>query len=109
LQAYVDKARVLDVFSYLGAFGIHAACYGASSVVCVDASPLSAEGIVKNARLNQVQDKISVLTMDAFEALKELHGAGEQFDVIILDPPAFVKKQKDLPAGLIAYQRLNTA
>lgn len=109
LQDYVKKSRVLDVFSYLGAFGIHAACYGADSVICVDASPLSAEGIRLNARLNQVEDKVSVLTMDAFDALKQLHQAGEQFDVIILDPPAFVKKQKDLAEGLMAYQRLNAA
>lgn len=109
LQPYVQGKRVLDMFSYLGAWGIHAAAFGADHVLCVDTSSLSATGIQRNAHLNGVGDKVNTLTMDAFDALKHLRQQGERFDVIILDPPAFAKKRKDLPQGLAAYQRLNTA
>jgi 23S rRNA (cytosine1962-C5)-methyltransferase len=107
LQEYAQQQRVLDVFSYLGAWGIQAACAGASEVVCVDSSTLSAEWIAKNAELNHVQEKVRVITEDAFIALKNLHAAKEQFSLIILDPPAFIKKQKDQKEGTIAYQRIN--
>jgi 23S rRNA (cytosine1962-C5)-methyltransferase len=107
LQEYVSEKRVLDVFSYLGAWGIQAATYGASHVVCVDASPLAAEFIKENAELNHLSEKIEVIQDDAFDALKRLSSQQETFDVIILDPPAFVKKQKDKKEGLLAYQRIN--
>ena len=107
LYHYVKGQRILDVFSYLGAWGIQAAELGAHSVVCVDSSPLSAKWIPENAALNQLQDKVSVITDDAFDALKKLATANEQFSVIILDPPAFIKKQKDMKEGTLAYQRIN--
>jgi 23S rRNA (cytosine1962-C5)-methyltransferase len=107
LQEYVADQRVLDVFSYLGGWGIQAANYGAKEVVCVDASPLSATWIKENAELNKVANKVSVIQDDAFDALKKLALNKELFDVIILDPPAFVKKQKDKKEGLLAYQRIN--
>ncbi len=106
LKDYVRDLRVLDVFSYLGAFAIQAAGFGAQSITCIDESKLSADWIQKNASLNGVSDKISVITEDAFTALKNL---SEKYDVIILDPPAFMKKQKDKKEGFIAYQRLNEA
>lgn len=107
LKDYVNQQRVLDVFSYLGAWGIQAAHDGASEVVCIDASPLSASWIPKNSALNNLEDKVKVITDDAFDALKNLSQANEQFSVVILDPPAFIKKQKDKKEGLIAYQRIN--
>lgn len=107
LVDYVKGQRVLDVFSYLGAWGIQAASFGANQVICVDASPLSAHWVPHNATLNNVQDKVSLITDDAFVALKNLHLANEQFSVIVIDPPAFIKKQKDKKEGLIAYQRIN--
>lgn len=106
LKDYVRDLRVLDVFSYLGAFGIQAASFGAKHVTCIDESKLSADWIKSNAGLNGVQESVSVITEDAFIALKNL---SEKFDVIILDPPAFMKKQKDKKEGFIAYQRLNEA
>ena len=107
LKEYVQGQRVLDVFSYLGAWGIQAAKWGAREVMCIDASPLSTQWIAQNAELNHVNDRVKVRCEDAFDALKHLHTAKEKFDVIILDPPAFVKKQKDLKEGIIAYQRIN--
>ncbi len=109
LSPYVKGKRVLDVFSYLGAFGIQAACAGAHEVVCIDASPLSKNAITENAALNQLTDKVNTITDDAFVALQKLADNQEKFDVIILDPPAFVKKQKDLQVGLAGYQRINMA
>jgi 23S rRNA (cytosine1962-C5)-methyltransferase len=109
LRDYVKNQRVLDVFSYLGAFGVQAAVFGAREVVCVDASELATQYIKRNAELNQVGDKVQAICADAFDALKDMAKAAEKFDVIILDPPAFVKKQKDKKAGLLAYQRINEA
>jgi len=108
LKEKVLGKRVLDVFSYLGAWGIEAAHWGASQVICVDAAQQTTEWIRKNAALNQVSEKVSIVIDDAFDALKQLAEDNEKFDVIILDPPAFVKKSKDKKAGLLAYQRINT-
>ncbi|MBV8801644.1 MAG: class I SAM-dependent rRNA methyltransferase, partial [Gammaproteobacteria bacterium] len=107
LKEYVSQKRVLDIFSYLGAWGIQAANYGANEVTCIDASPLATASIKENAELNHVTDKVSIIQDDAFDALKRLITHKELFDVIILDPPAFVKKQKDRKEGLLAYQRIN--
>jgi 23S rRNA (cytosine1962-C5)-methyltransferase len=109
LRDYVKNQRVLDVFSYLGAFGVQAAVYGASEVICVDSSELATQYIKQNAELNQVADKVQAVCADAFDALKDMAKADEKFAVIVLDPPAFVKKQKDKKAGLLAYQRINEA
>ncbi len=109
LEAYVAEKRVLDVFSYLGGWGIQAAKYGANEVVCVDSSALAISLIQENAALNNVADKVKTIQGDAFVALKNLGEAKEKFDVIILDPPAFVKKIKDKKEGSLAYMRINEA
>lgn len=109
LKNYVSGQRVLDVFSYLGAWGVQAARWGANEVICVDSSPLSVNWINENAQLNSVADKVRVQCEDAFVALKQLHQTKQQFNVIILDPPAFIKKLKDKKEGTIAYQRINEA
>lgn len=109
LKEYVNNQRVLDVFSYLGGWGIQAAKYGAKEVYCLDSSAVATNSIKENAALNKVEDKVHVICDDAFDGLKKLHQAEEKFDVIILDPPAFVKKQKDLKEGSLAYQRINEA
>lgn len=109
LQAYVCGQRVLDIFSYLGGWGIQAANWGAKEVICIDASPLATALIRENAQLNHVAHKMHVIHEDAFSALKNLAQAKEKFNVIILDPPAFVKKLKDKKEGLLAYLRINQA
>ena len=105
LQRYVKNKRVLDVFSYIGGWGIQAAMFGANQVLCVDSSVTAVQGIQKNAELNHKTAQVKTLTEDAFVALKNLQQ--EKFDVVILDPPAFIKKRKDTSAGTIAYQRIN--
>jgi 23S rRNA (cytosine1962-C5)-methyltransferase len=104
---YVKGRRVLDVFSYLGAFGVQAAHAGAESVLCVDSSEKALEGVRRNAGLNGMADRIATECEDAFEVLKRLRAARERFDVVVLDPPAFIKRKKDIKEGTAAYQRLN--
>jgi 23S rRNA (cytosine1962-C5)-methyltransferase len=95
----------LDVFSYVGAWGVRAAKSGAAEVVCVDSSAPALELAVKNGDNNRV--KISTRKGDAFDVLGELAKEGARFDVVIIDPPAFAKRRKDLPKALAAYKRLN--
>jgi 23S rRNA (cytosine1962-C5)-methyltransferase len=102
---YVRGARVLDVFSYLGAWGLAAAKAGASEVVCVDSSALALEILNRTAADNGLA--IRTLRDDAFDALAALREAAEKFDVVILDPPAFIKRRKDIPKGQAAYRKLN--
>jgi len=107
LKNYVKDKAVLDVFSYLGAFGVQAAVFGAKQVDCVEASKTACDYIHQNAALNQIEGKVNTICEDAFDALKALLHQGKSYDVIILDPPAFVKKAKDHKEGLLAYQRIN--
>ena len=107
LRALVKGKRVLDMFSYLGGWGIRAAAFGASEVVCVDASQSAVDAIGRNAQRNGFGDRVSAVRADAFDYLKALREQRERFDVVILDPPAFVKRKKDLAEGRIAYRRLN--
>jgi|TARA_R100001369_G_scaffold8294_2_gene20386 23S rRNA (cytosine1962-C5)-methyltransferase len=103
----VEGKRVLDVFSYVGGWGVQAAVHGAKEVLCLDSSGPALDQVARNAELNGVQDKVAVSEGDAFEALAALKAEGEEFDVVILDPPAFIKKRKDIPNGERAYARLN--
>ena len=105
--AYVKGKRVLDVFSYLGAWGVQAAAAGAESVLCADSSPRAVDGIRHNAELNGVTAQVSAEREDAFDLLRRLRAARERFDVVVLDPPAFIKRKKDIKEGTQAYQRLN--
>jgi len=109
IAALAQGKRVLDVFSYLGAFGVHIAHRGASEVWCVDISASALERLHENAALNGVGDRITSIEGDAFKALNELHQAAEKFDLVVVDPPAFIKKKKDHKQGLNAYQRINQA
>jgi 23S rRNA (cytosine1962-C5)-methyltransferase len=102
---YLPGRRLLDVFSYVGAWGVTAAARGASDVHCVDSSAAALACVQRNASLNGVE--VTGHQGDAFDVLRELHTAGEKFDVVILDPPAFVKRKKDLAAGRDAYRRIN--
>ena len=109
LPSYVQGLRVLDLFSYLGAWGIQAAVHGAREVVCVDSSKTALTHLVDNAELNRVSSRIQPLPGDAFAVLKSLRESNQRFDLIIVDPPAFVKRKKDLKAATLAYRRLNQA
>jgi 23S rRNA (cytosine1962-C5)-methyltransferase len=107
LMDYVKDKRVLDVCSYIGGWGVTAANFGAETVTCIDSSVKSLELAIANARKNKLAEKIQIMADDAFDAMLQLIDSQEQFDVIILDPPAFIKKRKDMSNGLKAYERLN--
>ena len=101
--------RVLDVCSYVGAWGVQAATAGASDVFCVDSSSAALDRVELNAQLNGVTEQVAVLHGDAFDAMRELRSEQEKFDVVVVDPPAFIKRRKDLREGTLAYRRLNLA
>lgn len=105
----VRSARVLDVCSYVGAWGIRAVHAGAEAATCVDVSASALQQVEVNAALNGVEAKVNTLQADAFDALKHLKGEGSRFDVVVLDPPAFIKRKKDMKEGALAYRRLNEA
>ena len=106
LKRYVRHgARVLDVCSYVGAWAVTALASGAARAHCVDSSQLALEFARANAQRNAVA--IEPMRADAFEALQTLAVQGEQFDVVVLDPPAFIKRKKDIPQGQAAYRKLN--
>ncbi len=107
LGAYVKGRRVLDVFSYVGAWGLQAVAAGATDVVCVDASQAALDQLQASARHNGFFEQVQVHCGDAFEVLRGLREQREHFDVVIVDPPAFIKRKKDIKAGEQAYHRIN--
>ena len=98
-------ARVLDVCSYVGAWAVTALKHGAGQATCVDASAAALDFAQANAAAAGYP--LATIRGDAFEVLKNLHETGERFDVVILDPPAFIKRRKDIPQGQAAYRKLN--
>ena len=107
LQSYANGKRVLDLFSYIGGWGVQAAVAGASQVVCLDASASALDCVEHNAELNGVTERMATLQGDAFEGLKQLKAEQERFDIVVVDPPAFIQKRKDIRNGEQAYQRIN--
>lgn len=108
LKDYVHEKTLLDVFCYLGGWGIEAAHFGARLVTCVDTSAFACEWTAKNAALNKVENNVEVICDEAVPALQKLHQTKKKYDVIVLDPPAFIKRRKDHKEGLLAYLRINT-
>lgn len=107
LAVWVKDKTVLDVYSYIGGWGVQAAVFGATNVCCLDSSAQALEGVKANALLNGVQDRISTLRGSAPEQMESLYAQGRRFDVVILDPPAFIQRRKDLKKGIAAYRRIN--
>ncbi|WP_207061602.1 class I SAM-dependent rRNA methyltransferase [Motiliproteus sp. SC1-56] len=107
LQHYAKGKRVLDVFSYIGGWGVQAAAAGAEQVLCVDGSETALSRVQANAALNNAGDRVATLHGDAFEALRQLKADNERFDIVVVDPPAFIQKRKDIRNGERAYDRIN--
>ncbi len=97
--------RVLDVCSYAGAWAVTALSHGAREALCVDASETALATSQRNAAENGVTLKTE--RGDVFEVMDELVRRGERFDAIVVDPPAFIKRRKDIPRGQAAYRKLN--
>ncbi|MFZ4703463.1 MAG: class I SAM-dependent rRNA methyltransferase [Candidatus Methylumidiphilus sp.] len=98
---------VRDLFSYTGAWGIQAAVAGAAEVDCVDGSDAAISLARENAKLNGVAEKVSYEHSDVFDFLKLAREEHRKYGLIILDPPALIKRKKDVKAGIEAYRRLN--
>lgn len=107
LRARVDEIacgkRVLDAYSFTGAFGLSAARAGAIEVVCVDESALAIEVGAENARANGLSDKIRFVRGDARKTLQEAHGT---FDVVVVDPPRLAPKRGAREQALVMYSKL---
>ena len=106
VAALANGGRMLDVFCHSAAFGVGAGVRGATDVLGIDSSERALELGQEAARLAAVEDRCRFLQGDAFRQLDELGGAGERFQVVAADPPAFVKAKKDLKAGLRGYRKL---
>ncbi|WP_411728171.1 class I SAM-dependent rRNA methyltransferase [Methyloglobulus sp.] len=104
---FAKNQRVLDLFSYAGAWGIPAALGGAVEVTCVDASEGALALAIENAKLNRVEDKMYFVRSDVFDFLKQARQEGQLYDIIVLDPPALIKRKKDFKQGYEAYRWLN--
>lgn len=107
VQRLCKGKKVLDCFTHTGSFALNAAVAGASSVLGVDASELGCEQARENARLNQVEDRVTFRCADVFELLPELEGKGETYDVVILDPPAFTKSRNSIKNAVKGYREIN--
>lgn len=107
LEKYAVDKRVLDVYSYIGGWGIQAAAFGAREVYCLDSSAAALEGVAENAQLNAVAERVSTIKGSAPDLMTELYNTGERFELLVLDPPAFIQRKKDLKKGIAAYRRIN--
>jgi 23S rRNA (cytosine1962-C5)-methyltransferase len=107
LATIATNQRVLDLFSYTGAWGIPAALGGAAEVVCADASEGALALAAENAERNKVENKMQFIRSDVFDYLKQARQDGQLYDIIVLDPPALIKRKKDFKQGYEAYRRLN--
>ena len=99
-------ARVLDLYSYTGGFAVLAARRGARSVRAVDRSQPALDFARRAAELNGVADRLTLQRGDVFGEAETLAQRGERFDIVVADPPAFVKSRKDLKAGAQGYRKL---
>ncbi|WP_231388597.1 RSP_2647 family RNA methyltransferase [Pseudooceanicola algae] len=99
-------ARVLDVFAHVGGFGLAALAQGATSALAVDGSAPALALAEQGAAAMGAADRFSIRQGDAFDTLEALADAGETFDVVICDPPAFAPNKQALEAGLRAYERI---
>ncbi len=106
LARLAGGARVLDVFCHTGAFGLRCAAAGAAAVVLVDSSAPALEQAARAAEANDLAARVSLRRGDAFAVMEAAAAAGERFDIVICDPPAFAPTRKDQEAGLRAYGRM---
>lgn len=107
IQRLCKDAKVLDCFTHTGSFALNAGIAGAKSVLGVDASQLAVDQATENAALNGLSDTVRFQCEDVFELLPQLERAGEKFDVIILDPPAFTKSRNSIKNAVKGYREIN--
>jgi 23S rRNA (cytosine1962-C5)-methyltransferase len=106
VAALCGGARVLDLYCYSGGFAVQAACAGASAVLALDSSQAALALAAASAERNGVAERCRFLRADVFDEVARLVVGRERFDVVVADPPAFVKAKKDLGPGLRGYRKL---
>ena len=106
LAPFVKDAKVLDCFTHTGSFALHAARFGAKEVTGVDISEFACECARENARLNSI-DNVSFRVANVFDLLRDESQSGEEYDVIILDPPAFAKSKANVESATKGYKEIN--
>jgi 23S rRNA (cytosine1962-C5)-methyltransferase len=107
LKGISSNREILDCFCYTGSWGLHAAKYGAASVTCIDVSERALTLARENAKINGLTKSMQFEAEEAFDRLRSLKVAGRSFDVIVLDPPAFVKSRKALKEAEKGYLTIN--
>jgi len=107
IKHIVKDADVLGAFSYTGTFEIHAAHYGAKSVLGFDISESAVAQATRNAQLNALQDICTFQAVNAFDVLKQWGKEGRQYDVVMLDPPAFTKSRENIQKAVTGYKEIN--
>jgi 23S rRNA (cytosine1962-C5)-methyltransferase len=107
IQHIVKGADVLGAFTYTGTFEIHAAHYGAKSVLGLDISENAVAQANKNAELNGLQNIVKFEAMNAFDVLKVWVKDGRKYDVVMLDPPAFTKSRENIQKAITGYKEIN--
>lgn len=101
------QARVLDAFSYDGLFGIRCALAGAREVVCLDQNAAAGERLMRNAERNGVADRVRFVKANAMTELRALEQAGERFDLVVCDPPAFARNRREAAGAARGYREVN--
>ena len=107
IAPFVKDRRVLDCFTHTGSFALHAGKYGAKEVTGVDISEYACVFAGENAKLNGLEDRVRFITANAFDLLSEQSRQGVNYDVIILDPPAFTKSRSAVESALRGYKEIN--
>lgn len=107
IAPFVKGQRVLDCFTHTGSFALHAAHYGAAEVIGVDISDYACACGTENAILNHVEDRVKFECANAFDYLRAAQDHHEQFDTVILDPPAFTKTRSAVQGALRGYKEIN--
>lgn len=107
IQHIVKGASVLEAFCYTGTFSLHAAHYGAKEVLGIDISENAVAQATKNAALNGLQRTCRFEAVNAFDALKQWGKDGRQYDVVMLDPPAFTKSRENIQKAITGYKEIN--
>jgi 23S rRNA (cytosine1962-C5)-methyltransferase len=107
IQHIVKNADVLEAFCYTGTFALHAAQYGAKSVLGLDISENAVNTARKNAVLNGFEDVCKFEAVNAFDALKQWGKEGKKYDVVMLDPPAFTKSRENIQKAIAGYKEIN--
>jgi 23S rRNA (cytosine1962-C5)-methyltransferase len=107
IQHIVKDAEVLGAFTYTGTFEIHAGYYGAKSVLGLDISENAVKQANRNAALNGLENTVKFEAANAFDVLKQWSKDGRQYDVVMLDPPAFTKSRETIQKAITGYKEIN--